>query len=153
MPSCKLEFQSLRRRRCANANQWRVHDSAGGAVEAALGNLTGNTNLQSAGEQTKQAGIDELKSYQEQNPPSGANQDTTTGKIEQKIGSAVGCEGMVNDAQGSTNSSTGAASGTTGAAGTINPGDNVTPAHLGGSSQPGFGVSATPLPSLQLSLN
>ncbi|KAK9898742.1 hypothetical protein P389DRAFT_193761 [Cystobasidium minutum MCA 4210] len=113
---------------------------AGGAVEAALGNLTGNTNLQSAGEQTKQAGIDELKSYQEQNPPSGANQDTTTGKIEQKIGSAVGCEGMVNDAQGSTNSSTGAASGTTGAAGTINPGDNVTPAHLGGSSQPGFGT-------------
>lgn len=115
--------------------------SAGGAVEAALGNLTGNTNLQSQGEQYKQAGIAELKSYQEQNPPTG--HEGTTGKIEQTIGSAVGCEGMVNDAQGSTTSSSTATgtAGATGPSGTINPGDNVAPAHLGGTKQPGFGVS------------
>lgn len=108
--------------------------SAGGAVEAAIGNLTGNTNLQSAGEQLKQGGISELKSYQEQNPPSG--HEGTTGKIEQSIGNAVGCEGMVNDAQGSTTASSGA----TGPSGTINPGDNVTPGNIGGTKQPGLGV-------------
>lgn len=128
-------------------SKWRILMlcSAGGAVEAALGNLTGNTNLQSQGEQYKQSGIAELKSYQEQNPPTG--HEGTTGKIEQTIGSAVGCEGMVNDAQGSTTSSSTATgtAGTTGPSGTINPGDNVAPAHLGGTGQPGFGVSTVDL--------
>jgi len=120
------------------------HHSAGGAVEAALGNLTGNTNLQSAGEQLKQGGISELKAYQDQNPPSGT--EGTAGKLEQRIGSAVGCEGMVNDAQGSS-SATG--TGATGPSGTINPGDNVAPSNMGGMKQPGFGVSSSPLPSLR----
>jgi uncharacterized protein YjbJ (UPF0337 family) len=115
-------------------------------VEEAIGNLTGNTSWQSAGQELKQGGINELKLYQDQNPQSG--NETTAGKIEQTIGSAVGCEGMVNEGQGSTAATSSSSTGTTGRDGTINPGDNITPGNIGGTSQPGFGVSSLPPPPL-----
>lgn len=76
-----------------------------------------------------------MKAYQDQNPPSG--HEGTAGKLEERIGAAVGCEGMVNDAQGSMTGSAGA----TGPSGTINPGDKVTLDRMGDMKQPGFGVS------------
>jgi hypothetical protein len=82
----------------------------------------------------KQGGISELKAYQEQNPPSAAGNDGIAGKLEERVGAAVGCEGMVSDAQGSSTA-------TTGSSGTINPGDKVTPSNMGGMQQPGHGVS------------
>jgi hypothetical protein len=94
--------------------------------------LIGNENMQHSGEEVKQAGVSELKAYQDQNPPSGNGSS-----IEQKVGQAVGCEGMVNDATGSTTSSSSSSTiandgQAKGAQGTI-----------GGTSQPGKGVGAS----------
>ena len=45
--------------------------------------------------------MNELKEYQAQNPPSAegdSSSSSTASKVEAKIGQAVGCEGLVNDA-------------------------------------------------------
>lgn len=121
-------------------------DSAGGAAEAAFGSLTGNANLQSSGEALKQSGVDELKAYQSAHPPSG-----NASSLEAKVGSAVGCEGLVNDAQGSTTGSTGSSlsntnsvSAASGVGGVIKDDGSANAGLqdiLAGGVQPGKGVS------------
>ena len=68
--------------------------SAQGVVESAIGSVTGNQSWSTAGEDAKQAGVEELKSYQSQHPPSREGS-----QIEAKIGSAVGCDGMVKEGE------------------------------------------------------
>ena len=87
--------------------------------------------MQSSGEATKQAGISELKDYQAQNPPP---PEGTGSGIEAKVGSALGCEGLVKSSTGDTSTtdsgtikSDGEAKGSLG--------------NIGGSDQPGKSVS------------
>lgn len=104
---------------------------AQGVVESAIGSVTGNQSWTQAGEQAKEAGVSELKSYQEQNPPSGDGS-----KIESKIGQAVGCEGMVNEGEAGSSSSSSTIDSDAQAKGAI-PGGAI-----GGTSLPGNGVSS-----------
>lgn len=104
---------------------------AQGIISSSIGNLTGSTGMQTSGEETKQAGISELKEYQAQNPPPA---DGTGSGIEAKIGSAVGCEGLVNSATGDTSqptstSSSGIIASDADAKGSLG--------NLGGTDQPG----------------
>ena len=110
--------------------------SAQGIISSSIGNLTGSTGMQTSGEETKQAGISELKEYQAQNPPPA---DGTGSGIEAKIGSAVGCEGLVNSATGDTSqptstSSSGIIASDADAKGSLG--------NLGGTDQPGKPVSS-----------
>lgn len=100
-------------------------------MSAAIGNLTGNSQMASTGEQTKQAGIEELKAYQDQHPPTGDES-----LLERKVGEAVGCEGMVKDGA--------SASASTSSGSTISSDAQTKGAQgerLGGTEQPGLGVS------------
>ncbi|KAF2131294.1 hypothetical protein P153DRAFT_394648 [Dothidotthia symphoricarpi CBS 119687] len=60
-----------------------------GAVEATIGNVTGNEAWKSSAVQDKSQAVDSMKAASE-------NRDTSKGfgGVEEKAGSLVGCEGM-----------------------------------------------------------
>ena len=129
---------------------WIPSDSAGGAAEAALGNLTGNESLKQQGESLKQAGTEELKAYQSNNPADPSSLST-------KIGSAAGCEPLQEAESGASSSSgtagsasTGSVSAASGVGGVIKDDGSVNSGLkdiLGGGDQPGKPVSRRETPT------
>ncbi|KAF6807153.1 hypothetical protein CSOJ01_08341 [Colletotrichum sojae] len=68
-----------------------------GAAEATIGNVTGSHAWTSSGEQDKAHAASTMKAAGEQ-------RDASTqgyGKVEETLGKAVGCEGMVNEGKAS----------------------------------------------------
>ncbi|KAI2783027.1 hypothetical protein F4815DRAFT_461632 [Daldinia loculata] len=63
-----------------------------GATETAIGSATGSQAWTSSGEQAKAHAVDTMKT-------AGENRDSSQGfgKVEQKLGQATGCEGMVKE--------------------------------------------------------
>ena len=95
-PSCASFF--CYQLACIDAERAFLH-SVQGVVDQAIGSVTGSTAWTEAGDQAKSQGVNELKEYQAQNPPSAsAESSSAASKVEAKIGQAVGCEGLVNDA-------------------------------------------------------
>ncbi|KAI0844988.1 hypothetical protein F5Y00DRAFT_185118 [Daldinia vernicosa] len=63
-----------------------------GATESAIGSATGSQAWTSSGEQAKAHAVDTMKTAGEKRDPSQG-----FGKVEQKLGQAIGCEGMVKE--------------------------------------------------------
>ncbi|MCJ1355286.1 MAG: hypothetical protein MMC33_005277 [Icmadophila ericetorum] len=78
------------------------------AAKETIGSFT-STPMQEAGAADKQAAIDEMRAAKENADASGTGsglgtQNPTLGKIEKSVGSAVGCEGMVEEGTGAARS-------------------------------------------------
>ncbi|KAI1384583.1 uncharacterized protein F4822DRAFT_415633 [Hypoxylon trugodes] len=63
-----------------------------GATESTIGSVTGSQAWTTSGEQAKAHAVDAMKA-------AGENRDPTQGygQVEQKLGQATGCEGMVKE--------------------------------------------------------
>ncbi|KAI0386099.1 hypothetical protein F5Y04DRAFT_243353 [Hypomontagnella monticulosa] len=70
-----------------------------GAAEATIGSVTGSQAWTTSGEQAKAHAVDTMKAAGEKRDPSQGY-----GKIEQKLGQATGCEGMVKEGEASKKS-------------------------------------------------
>ncbi|KAI0122275.1 hypothetical protein F4814DRAFT_408152 [Daldinia grandis] len=63
-----------------------------GAAESTIGSVTGSQAWTTSGEQAKAHAVDAMKTAGENRDPSQG-----FGKVEQKLGQATGCEGMVKE--------------------------------------------------------
>ena len=65
-----------------------------------LGSYT-STDMQNAGASDKQAAVGEMRAAKAQSDaqPGDVNKNETLGKVEQKLGSVTGCEGMEEEGQ------------------------------------------------------
>ncbi|KAI8966348.1 hypothetical protein F5Y11DRAFT_310093 [Daldinia sp. FL1419] len=70
-----------------------------GATESTIGSVTGSQAWTSSGEQAKAHAVDTMKAAGENRDPSQG-----FGKVEQKLGQATGCEGMVKEGTASKKS-------------------------------------------------
>ncbi|KAI2470425.1 hypothetical protein F4781DRAFT_390892 [Annulohypoxylon bovei var. microspora] len=70
-----------------------------GATESTIGSVTGSQAWTSSGEQAKAHAVDTMKA-------AGEKRDLSQGfgKVEQKLGQATGCEGMVKEGEASNKS-------------------------------------------------
>ncbi|KAL8977865.1 MAG: hypothetical protein Q9205_006420 [Flavoplaca limonia] len=79
-------------------NPSMLHGHAGyvaGAAKEAIGTyVSSDPSWKTAGAETKDAAVAEMRAAKEQSQGEPAKNDTM-GKVEEKLGSAVGCEGMV----------------------------------------------------------
>lgn len=68
---------------------------AKGAVEEAIGNVTGSQNWKDSGAHDKQEATEKMRAANQ-----GPNDNSLiSGNTEKKIGNAVGCQGMVNNGE------------------------------------------------------
>ncbi|KAL8671765.1 MAG: hypothetical protein Q9168_003736 [Polycauliona sp. 1 TL-2023] len=81
-------------------NPSMLHGHAGyvaGAAKEAIGTyVSSDPSWKSAGAETKDAAVAEMRAAKEQSQGEPGKSDTV-GKVEEKLGSAVGCEGMVGE--------------------------------------------------------
>ncbi|KAL9007778.1 MAG: hypothetical protein Q9180_009581 [Flavoplaca navasiana] len=81
-------------------NPSMLHGHAGyvaGAAKEAIGTyVSSDPSWKTAGAETKDAAVAEMRAAKEQSQGEPAKNDTM-GKVEEKLGSAVGCEGMVGE--------------------------------------------------------
>ncbi|XDG01537.1 hypothetical protein ABKA04_001152 [Annulohypoxylon sp. FPYF3050] len=70
-----------------------------GATESTIGSVTGSQAWTNSGEQAKAHAVDSMKAAGERRDPSQG-----FGKVEQKLGQATGCEGMVKEGEASKKS-------------------------------------------------
>ncbi|KAL9012923.1 MAG: hypothetical protein Q9180_009055 [Flavoplaca navasiana] len=84
-------------------NPSMLHGHAGyvaGAAKEAIGTyVSSDPSWKTAGAETKDAAVAEMRAAKEQSQGEPAKNDTM-GKVEEKLGSAVGCEGMVGEGKG-----------------------------------------------------
>ncbi|KAI1772371.1 hypothetical protein F4818DRAFT_425726, partial [Hypoxylon cercidicola] len=64
-----------------------------GATESTIGSVTGSQAWTTSGEQAKAHAVDSMKAAGEKHDPSSQG----FGKVEQRLGQAAGCEGMVKE--------------------------------------------------------
>ncbi|KAG8530115.1 uncharacterized protein KY384_005597 [Bacidia gigantensis] len=82
-----------------DASMLRGHANyVAGAAKEAIGSYT-STDMQNAGASDKQAAVDEMRAAKSQSDAQGGelNKNSTLGSVEQKLGSATGCEGMEDE--------------------------------------------------------
>ncbi|KAI4162627.1 MAG: hypothetical protein LQ342_003673 [Letrouitia transgressa] len=73
---------------------------AAGAAKETLGSYT-SASLQSTGAADKQAGVDEMRAAKAAQPERDSDSgNATVGKMEARVGGAVGCGGMVAEGEG-----------------------------------------------------
>ncbi|KAI0883633.1 uncharacterized protein GGS22DRAFT_167581 [Annulohypoxylon maeteangense] len=70
-----------------------------GATESTIGSVTGSQAWTSSGEQAKSHAVNTMKAAGDKRDPAQG-----FGKVEQKLGQATGCEGMVKEGEASKNS-------------------------------------------------
>ncbi|MCJ1308774.1 hypothetical protein MMC25_002428 [Agyrium rufum] len=73
-----------------------------GAAQEQVGNLSGSEAWRQSGQEAKEAAVNEMRSAKEASGGLQDRGDTTMGKVEKSVGSAVGCEGMVEEGGSST---------------------------------------------------
>ncbi|KAL8851318.1 MAG: hypothetical protein Q9221_003763 [Calogaya cf. arnoldii] len=81
-------------------NPSMLHGHAGyvaGAAKEAIGTyVSSDPSWKTAGAETKDAAVQEMRAAKEQSQGD-PGKNETVGKVEEKLGSAVGCEGMVGE--------------------------------------------------------